>query len=113
VIIQDILSREHCFETRKGKILKDIRIIENRDLNNIIILDNSVEAFGLTLDNEIPILDFVGEENDQELLKLMPILQKLSIASDVRPFIQRHFNLKNIINASKEEIQEYIRNIHQ
>jgi TFIIF-interacting CTD phosphatase-like protein len=44
-----------------------------------------VVSFGLHLDNGIPILDFDGHTPDDELLRLIPFLQELSKADDVRP----------------------------
>lgn len=29
-VIQDFLCRDDCFRTQKGKIIKDLRIVENR-----------------------------------------------------------------------------------
>lgn len=56
VLIKDILHRDHCLETKKGRFLKDLRIIKNRGLQDLVILDNLVESFGLQISNGIPIL---------------------------------------------------------
>ena len=48
------LYREHCFEFH-GYYLKDLRIIENRDLKDIIIVDNSMTSYALQIENGIPI----------------------------------------------------------
>ena len=69
-LIQDYLCRDHCFETQRGKIIKDLRIIENRSLKDIILIDNKPECFGLQIDNGIPILDFYGSQHDKELQNL-------------------------------------------
>ena len=47
-----------------GFKIKDLRIIKNRTLEHIIIVDNLVHSFGLQLDNGIPILDFVDNKQD-------------------------------------------------
>jgi CTD small phosphatase-like protein 2 len=68
--IQGILSRNHCLETHQGLRIKDLRIVKNRPLSDIVIVDNLVHSFGLQLDNGIPILDFTDNKNDRELLGL-------------------------------------------
>jgi CTD small phosphatase-like protein 2 len=58
--IKDILHREHCLETKKGRFIKDLRIIKNRSLKDIVLIDNLVESFCLQINNGIPILEFNG-----------------------------------------------------
>jgi CTD small phosphatase-like protein 2 len=61
--IHGVLSRPHCMETRNGTVvshsgfyIKDLRIIKNRNLKDIVMVDNLVHSFGLQIDNGIPIL---------------------------------------------------------
>jgi CTD small phosphatase-like protein 2 len=92
-----VLTRENCFVTKKGNYIKDLRIIKNRELKDIVIIDNSVEAFGLQINNGIPILSYNGEEEDSELSKLVPFLRTLSAVDDVRPFIRDKFSLTKLL----------------
>jgi CTD small phosphatase-like protein 2 len=64
-------------ETHNGFFIKDLRIIKNRPLKDIIMVDNLVHSFGLQIDNGIPILDFTNNTNDHELLNLESILMEL------------------------------------
>jgi CTD small phosphatase-like protein 2 len=64
VFIKGILHREHCLETKKGKFIKDLRIIKNRSLKDMVLIDNLVESFGLQISNGIPILEFNGSPYD-------------------------------------------------
>jgi CTD small phosphatase-like protein 2 len=48
-----------------GLKIKDLRIIKNRNIKDIILVDNLVHSFGLQLDNGIPILDFTNDKNDK------------------------------------------------
>ena len=41
-----ILSREDCMVTRNGFYLKDLRILKDRKLKDIIIVDNLAHSFG-------------------------------------------------------------------
>jgi len=52
-------------ETMGGLKIKDLRIIKNRKLKDLILVDNLVHSFGLQLDNGIPILDFTNNKNDR------------------------------------------------
>jgi Dullard-like phosphatase family protein len=45
-LIQHRLSREHCIETEFGYV-KDLRIIANRHMHEMILVDNSVLSFAL------------------------------------------------------------------
>jgi CTD small phosphatase-like protein 2 len=54
--ILGFLHRKHCMETHNGFYIKDLRIIQNRELKDIVIIDNLVHSFGLQLNNGIPIL---------------------------------------------------------
>jgi len=43
-------------ETNNGYNVKDLRIVDNRELKDIVIVDNLVHSFGLQIENGIPIL---------------------------------------------------------
>jgi CTD small phosphatase-like protein 2 len=49
-------------ETVSGFFIKDLRIITNRTLKDIVMVDNLVHSFGLQLTNGIPILDFTNNK---------------------------------------------------
>lgn len=49
------LFREHCVQTREGIYIKDLRIIANRDIRNVLIVDNATYSFGFQVYNGIPI----------------------------------------------------------
>jgi CTD small phosphatase-like protein 2 len=54
--ILDFLHRKNCMETQNGFFIKDLRIIQNRELKDIIMVDNLAHSFGLQVTNGIPIL---------------------------------------------------------
>ena len=43
--------------------IKDLRIL-NRDLSQVILVDNSVFTYWLNIDNGVPILPFKGIQDD-------------------------------------------------
>ena len=57
--IHGVLHRKNCMETHNGFYIKDLRIIKNRSLKDIIIVDNLVHSFGLQLDNGVPVLEYL------------------------------------------------------
>ena len=74
--IHDFLSRANCMETKNGFFIKDLRIISNRTLKDIVLVDNLVHSFGLQMDNGIPILEFRNDEKDCELKHIGEILME-------------------------------------
>ena len=41
-----MLTRKDCMLTKKGIFIKDLRILKNRDLKDIVIIDNLIHSFG-------------------------------------------------------------------
>jgi CTD small phosphatase-like protein 2 len=44
-LIQYRMYRQHCILTKEGYYVKDLRVIGNRDLKDLVIVDNSVYSF--------------------------------------------------------------------
>lgn len=59
-------------------MIKDLRIIANRDLENLLIVDNCVGGFANQVRNGIPIFPYEGQDKDKELLLLKDYIQGLS-----------------------------------
>ena len=75
--IKDVLSHEHCIPLGNGLYVKDLRIIKDRRMDEMLIVDNSVISFAFQLANGIPIGSYYGEEDDQELGFLNTYLSEL------------------------------------
>lgn len=45
-IFTELISRESCLETKNGFFIKDLRILGNINLKDIVIIDNLSHSFG-------------------------------------------------------------------
>jgi CTD small phosphatase-like protein 2 len=84
------LFRNHCFPSKQGVYIKDLRIL-NRKLSDVILVDNALYSYGLQLSNGVPIIPFYNCKEDTELLILTEFLSSLKDEEDVRPVIQSVF----------------------
>lgn len=92
--------RDSCLQY-EGNYLKDLCVL-GRNLATTCIIDNSPQAYAFQLHNGIPIHSWYEDENDDELLKILPFLKKLSTCEDVRPLIRQKFKFYEIINQYKK-----------
>lgn len=60
-----------------------MRIFEGLDLKNALIIDNQVYSFALNLENGIPIVPFMGESDDTELLRIIKYIDWISQKDDL------------------------------
>ena len=88
--ISKIYSRKDC-SFYNDIFYKDLNKIK-KDLSKTIIIDNFPENYLLQHFNGLPIPSFTGEPTDNELIKLIPILAKLSKVKDVRNYIREIVN---------------------
>ena len=81
------LYREHCTYIN-GIYVKELKRL-NRNLKDLIIVDNSPLAYSLDVDNGLPISTWYEDKNDEELDSISYILEFLSKAKDVRKYIKK------------------------
>jgi len=75
--IKKIISRKNCVELKEGYVVKDLRIFGDRDLKNVLIVDDSIYSYAFQIGNGIPVGVFEGDEGDQELILLNKYLKGL------------------------------------
>jgi len=103
------LFRESCVVTDEGLHIKDLRVIGNRDLQDLILIDNAAYSFGFQVENGIPIIPFYDNKADQELRHLIPYLKSLSTAKDLREVNKQTFKLHHY--HSYEEAEELLEKV--
>ena len=81
------LFRDHCTYIN-GIFIKDLKRL-NRDLKDIIIVDNSPLAYAFDSENGLPIKTWYEDPDDKELKKIEPLLIFLSKTKDVRKYIDK------------------------
>ena len=110
------LFREHCYiYDNKGNpgYVKDLTKL-NRDLNNVIIIDNNPNCYYFNKDNGIPIKTWFNDKNDKELSKLKPYLEFLAndYIEDVKPILNKVKEGKRIkYDVFDEIIENYSKKI--
>ncbi|CAG9771164.1 unnamed protein product [Ceutorhynchus assimilis] len=75
------LFRESCVYYR-GNYVKDLNKL-GRDLQQIVIVDNSPASYIFHPDNAVPVASWFDDMNDNELLDLIPFFEKLSKMDNV------------------------------
>ncbi len=87
-----ILYGTQCIKMQGLCVFKYLNVLcEGREIKNIVIVDNTVRNYALSIRNGIPIRDFRGNENDQELVYLAKYLRMLAQEDDVRNRIKEDF----------------------
>eukprot|EP00033_Pygsuia_biforma_P000280 GCRY01000345.1.p1 GENE.GCRY01000345.1~~GCRY01000345.1.p1 ORF type:complete len:263 (-),score=29.56 GCRY01000345.1:1224-2012(-) len=76
------LFREACVFSR-GNYVKDLSLL-GRCIRDCIIIDNSPASYAFQPENAIAIESWFGGEDDDELMELLPYLDRLTKCSDVR-----------------------------
>jgi len=89
--IKGVLSRNYCIPISEGYYIKDLRIIDDRKMEEMLIVDNSILCFSFQLENGVPVTSYEGQEEDNELELLVSYLKNI-------------YNEKNIVEANKKNI---------
>ncbi|KAI5073797.1 hypothetical protein GOP47_0011810 [Adiantum capillus-veneris] len=79
--IKHRLYRDSC-KFHMGGLVKDLSTL-GRDLRKVIIVDNSPHCYLLQPRNAVPIVSFIDNRDDRELLDLIPFLSVISELDNV------------------------------
>mmetsp|Transcript_4271 Transcript_4271/g.5375 ORF Transcript_4271/g.5375 Transcript_4271/m.5375 type:complete len:320 (+) Transcript_4271:230-1189(+) len=102
VIFRHRLYRDSCLFIR-GYYVKDLQKL-NRSLNRTVLVDNNAFCFLPQLSNGIPISSFYDDPTDNALHVLNTFLKRLENENDVRPILNKSFNLQNLLKEHREHI---------
>ncbi|XP_076929729.1 uncharacterized protein LOC143594264 isoform X2 [Bidens hawaiensis] len=91
-IISRRAYRDSCIFA-DGSYTKDLTVL-SVDLAKIVLIDNSPQVFRLQVNNGIPIKSWFDDPSDCALISLLPFLETLVDAQDVRPIIAKRFGNK-------------------
>ena len=89
------LYRNHCTFIN-GIYIKDLKKL-NRNLKDLIIVDNSPLAYAFDIDNGLPIKTWYENKDDNELTKITKLLEFLSETKDVRKYIKKFVKENEIL----------------
>ncbi|CAD8187065.1 unnamed protein product [Paramecium octaurelia] len=92
------LFRDHCLQSEDGAYIKDLRVLGNRKLSNILLVDNASYSFGQQIDNGVPIIAYYDNKYDQELLYLQNYLMKFRMITDVRELNSQLLKMNSYTN---------------
>ena len=102
-MISHRLFRDHCWQTEEGIYIKDLRVLKNRSLENILLVDNAAYSYFYQLDNGIPIIPYYDDKSDRELIKLLEFLKEIIKASE-----ETSRSLK-ILNSQYFKLDKYVK----
>ena len=107
--IKHRLFRDHCTYIN-GIFIKDLKKL-NRNLKDLIIVDNSPLAYAFDSENGLPIKTWYDDPEDIELKKIEPLIIFLSKIKDVRKYIDKFVDDNEIMyNEAMSIINNYEKN---
>ena len=72
-------------------------MLQNVELRNVVLVDNSCYSFMYQVENGIPIIPFYNDPDDEELKHLVCYIENLAFVEDVRVANRQAFDLMRII----------------
>ncbi|KAM4558648.1 uncharacterized protein PAE49_013363 [Odontesthes bonariensis] len=95
--VSDLLDKWGAFQSRlfreacvfhKGNYVKDLSRL-GRDLNKVIIIDNSPASYIFHPENAVPVVSWFDDASDTELLDLIPFFERLSEVDDIYDVLKK------------------------
>ena len=96
-MIHHRLYRNNCIQI-DGIFVKDLRIFADRNIKDLVIVDNAAYSFAFQVLNGIPIISWYDDPEDRELFKLIEYLRVLGRMDDIRVVNQFTFRLDTFYN---------------
>jgi len=100
--VTHVLSRDSCTELN-GQLLKDLRRL-GRDLKDVVLVDNSPLACGISPENSIICKSYYGNDpQDTELLRLRSMLNKLSKVKNMPEYLDARHAFACFVKQQRQE----------
>lgn len=77
--------------------VKDLRIFCDRNLKDIILVDNSIISFAFQMENGVPIKAYMRQKDDEELLYMVTFLEELYGQQDPQDYLRKNFRLRELM----------------
>ena len=108
------LYRNHCVQCDIDGFkfyVKDLDTLnEKYNLKDVVLIDNSVLSFAYHLNNGIPIVPYIEQKEDSQLLMLAYYLVSIANFDDLTEENKKHINIEHFLlevqNLENEEIEE-------
>ena len=104
------LYRNHCVQCEVDGIkfyVKDLDTLNKYyNLKDIVLIDNSVLSFAYHLNNGIPIVPFIEQKDDTQLLMLAYYLVSIASYDDLTQENKKHINIEHFLSMAKKLAEE-------
>lgn len=74
-----------------------MRILKNRELKNMVMVDNCMTSFANQLDNGIHIQTYLGQKDDHNLLKVLKLLKEIAFCENIPEELRRKLGLSELL----------------
>lgn len=91
-----------------GLFLKDLRILSDKSLKEVVLVDSESFSFCFQIDNGVPLMPWNGDSKDAEILHLTGYLIKLSQSEDIRTMNRERFKLRELANLTVRELADML-----
>lgn len=106
-LIQHRVYRDNCVQRQNNVFIKDLRVFKNRELKDLVIVDNAVFSFGAQLANGIPIAPFKNDKDDREFIHLMNYLEVMKNYDDLRIPNREAFKMEQVYQFKLDKYIQY------
>ena len=100
------LYRNNCTQIKVDNqiyYIKDLRVLKNISLDDIVIIDNSVLSFAFHLDNGIPILPYYRGDDEIEMKSLVKLLDNLADVPQIKTKLRSLMKLYKFIEKLRKK----------
>jgi CTD small phosphatase-like protein 2 len=103
-LIEHRLCRESC-TYYEGNYIKDLSIL-GRPLAKSALLDNTPLCYGFQPMNGVPSQTWTHQPDDRELFDLIPVLDAVADAADVRVALEDRYQTKRLIEWLRHHLEQ-------